>query len=248
MKNYLEVFYAQNDLVRGAAERITIHLGEAILSRGVAALALSGGSTPRSVYELLGSAEYRSRLNWNKVHLFWGDERCVPPYRPESNFRMVNESLIKSLSIPSQNIHRIVAERPPAEAASAYEKEIIGIFDLKAGEFPEFDVILLGLGDDGHTASLFPGTAALQEQRRIVTEVYVEKLMAHRITVTLPVINHAANILFLVSGRSKAEILQQVLGGPPGLYPAQMVHPIAGSLSWLVDQEAGAQLQTVSRT
>jgi 6-phosphogluconolactonase len=226
-------------------EKVVVCVEEAITAHGVASIALSGGSTPRSVYELLGTDEFRARIDWTRVHLFWGDERCVAPFLPESNFRMVNESLIRRISIPDENIHRILGERPPREAALAYEQEIRSLFDLQEGQWPAFSLVLLGLGEDGHTASLFPSTAVLQEEVRLIAEVHVEKLSTDRITMTLPLINNATTVICMVSGRSKATILRQVLEGDVVRYPAQMVNPLSGKLFWMADHEAASQLQTV---
>ncbi|MBM2841757.1 MAG: pgl, partial [Bacteroidetes bacterium] len=180
------------------------------------------------------------------VHLFWGDERCVPPDDPESNYRMVHEALLRHIGIPPENVHRIKGELDPALTAREYEEEIRRAFGVNENAIPRFDLILLGLGEDGHTASLFPGTSALQEKQRIVTEVYVEKLESHRITITLSVINNAFHVFFLVSGKSKAQILGAVLNESPVSYPAQLVRPVAGELQWLVDQDAASQLAMVS--
>jgi 6-phosphogluconolactonase len=245
MKGRLEVFGSVSELIRGVGEKVAVCIEEAIALHGVASVGLSGGSTPRSVYELLGSDEFRTRVDWTRVHLFWGDERCVPPFMPESNFRMVNEALIKRISIPEANVHRILGERPPREAALAYEQDIKALFDLQEGQWPAFSLVLLGLGEDGHTASLFPETPVIQEQVRLVAEVHVEELSADRITMTLPLINNAASVMCIVSGRSKAMVLRQVLEGDVVRYPAQMVNPVSGQLYWLVDQEAASQLQTV---
>jgi 6-phosphogluconolactonase len=245
MKGRLEVFASAGELIRGVGEKVGVCIEEAIATHGVASVALSGGSTPRSVYELLGSDVFRERIDWTRVHLFWGDERCVPPFLPESNFRMVNESLIRRNSIPEENIHRILGERPPKEAAHTYEQEIKSIFDLQEGQWPSFSLVLLGLGEDGHTASLFPSTPVLQEQARLVVEVHVEKLSTDRITMTFPLINNASTVMCIVSGRSKANILRQVLEGDIVRYPAQMIDPVSGKLFWLVDHEAASQLQTV---
>jgi len=242
-KHHIEVLQSPNDLVRVAAAKIARCLREATASRGIASVTLSGGSTPRSVYELLGSEEYEGSIDWARIHLFWGDERCVPPYMPDSNFRMVNEALIKRINIPAKNVHRIPAERPPGEAAQAYEAEVARLFNLKSGEFPEFDVLLLGLGEDGHIASLFPGSSALQETSRLFVDVYVERLMAYRITMTLPVINHGTSIIFLVSGKSKAAILREVFKEDVAIYPAQLIKPVKGKVIWFVDRDAASQLQ-----
>jgi len=243
----LEIHKTTHELIRAVAERIERHLIEAIAGRGVASIALSGGLTPKRVYELLASDEFRSRIDWGRVHLFWGDERCVPHFMRESNFRMVHEALLERIAIPERNIHRVATDLHPTEAARAYEAEITEFFGLKNGQLPEFDVLLLGLGEDGHIASLFPGTTVLNERSRLVAEVYVEKLTAHRITLTLPVINNAANVMFIISGKGKATILQNVLEQESLHYPAQMVNPIFGRLYWLVDSDAASLLQRVNR-
>jgi 6-phosphogluconolactonase len=179
--------------------------------------------------------------------VFWGDERCVLPESSESNYRMANEALLTRIPISPQNVHRIKAEQSPSKAAEEYEAEIQRTFELVDVALPRFDIVLLGLGDDGHTASVFPGTSALNEQERLVVDVYVEKFKAHRITLTLPVINNASHVLFLVSGRGKAAILRDVLQGHSLLLPAQHVRPSAGELHWLVDQDAASQLKTVQQ-
>ncbi|MCZ6777066.1 MAG: 6-phosphogluconolactonase [Ignavibacteria bacterium] len=245
MKGRLDVYGATPDLARGAAERITVLLNDAITSRGVSSFALSGGSTPRAVYEFLGSDEFRLRVDWNRVHLFWGDERCVPQSMLESNYRMVNEALLTKVSIRESNVHRIEGEQKPKDAAMAYEQEIKQLFELKKGQLPEFDVMLLGIGEDGHTASLFPGSAAIQEQTRLVLEVHVEQFSADRITMTFAVINNAVNVLVLVSGRSKASIFQKVLEEENHLYPAQLINPTSGHMHWFADIEAASQLRTL---
>ena len=182
------------------------------------------------------------RIDWSKVHLFWGDERCVPPSSPESNFRLVNESLLKQIAIPGGNVHRIRAERPPADAAHEYEGEIRGALALEGDQLPRFAIVLLGLGTDGHTASLFPATAGLTERGRLVTEVFVPQYEAWRITMTLPVINNAGHILFLVSGEGKAEILRKVIGEESSELPAQQVAPRSGLVEWYVDMDAASLL------
>jgi 6-phosphogluconolactonase len=205
------------------------------------AVALSGGSTPRALYELLGSAEYRERIDWRRVHLFWGDERCVPPNHAESNFRMVRESWLSKIQMPAENIHRMEGEKEPRAAAGAYERELQQFFAPQPGQMPRFDLILLGIGEDGHTASLFPGSAALDEQERLVVADYVQKLKAHRLTLTLPVINAAAQVMFLVSGASKADIVRRILRGSEAVeLPAARVCPANGSLTWLITGDAAA--------
>ncbi|MFY9979529.1 MAG: 6-phosphogluconolactonase, partial [Candidatus Sulfotelmatobacter sp.] len=190
-----------------------------------------------------------STLPWERMFFFFGDERHVPPDDLESNFRMANESLLSKVPIPAGNIFRVPSENPDASAAAeAYEKSLRSFFGLQPGEFPRFDLILLGMGPDGHTASLFPETAALQEKSRLVVANWVEKLKTHRITVTLPVINAARRVLFLVSGTDKAAALHEVLEGkqPAEKYPSKLVRPTNGKLIWLVDRAAASGLSAAA--
>lgn len=243
MNRQIQRFATASELQTSAACFIVHLLNEAIQIRGRGTLVLSGGSTPKAIYELLASEQFRSQLNWNHVHVFWGDERCVPPSHDDSNFRMTSEALLKKISIPDTNVHRIETECSPKEAAELYEKEIKTFFGLNDNQVPQFDVTLLGMGDDGHTASLFPGTAIVNETERLVSEVFVPKFNAHRISMTYPLINNSRSILFLVSGASKARILYDVLEGEPNRYPAQGVRPGNGTLYWLVDEHAAQQLR-----
>ena len=180
----------------------------------------------------------------NRVFLFFGDERHVPPTEPESNYRMVNESLLAKIAIPAGNVFRVKAENPDAKAAASdYEAQIQKFFELKPRDFPRFDLILLGMGPDGHTASLFPGSAALSEQSRLVVANWVAKFNTHRITFTFPVLNHAAEVLFMACGADKADMLHQVLESsnyPP--FPSQQVRPSDGQLLWMLDEAAAAKL------
>ncbi len=237
----IDRFATASELHHAAAVSIVRFLGDAVSHRGRATLCLSGGSTPKAVYELLAGEQ---SVDWAKVHFFWGDERCVPPTHPESNFLMASEAFLQKLSIPDANIHRIEAERPPAEAAERYESELRTFFGLMENEIPRFDVTLLGLGEDGHTASLFPGTTILNESKRLVAEVYVEKFKAYRISITYPLVNNSKVIMFLVSGSGKATILHEILEGEPGRYPAQQVQPTDGTVYWLIDEHAAYHLTT----
>jgi 6-phosphogluconolactonase len=178
------------------------------------------------------------------MHLFFGDERAVPPDHAESNFRMVKETLLANGRIPLANVHRIQAELDPQQAADLYEADLVKSFGLTPGQPPRFDLILLGLGTDGHTASLFPGTSALAEQRRWVCANWVPRLQSHRVTLTLPVLNAGAEVMFVVSGKEKAEVLRAVLegGGEGAKLPAQLVRPKSGRLLWLVDAAAASLL------
>jgi 6-phosphogluconolactonase len=232
------------DLNKRAAEEFIRLSGRAVQCAARFTVALSGGLTPRGLYELLASDSYKERIPWSKVHFFWGDERCVAPDHPDSNYRMAREALLARISIPVENIHRMAGEKEPAAAARDYENELKKFFHLADGALPRFDLILLGLGEEGHTASLFPGSAALAESKRMVAAHYVEKLKAHRLTLTLPVLNHGAEVVFLVAGSNKAEIVKEVLagGGVPPELPAARVRPFNGHLAWMVTRDAAALL------
>jgi 6-phosphogluconolactonase len=238
----IEILATAADLFHAAAEEFIRVARTAIGAQGRFTVALSGGSTPKALYSLLAS-NY-STFAWNRVFIFFGDERHVPPTDPESNYRMVQESLLSKITIPPENVFRVPAENPDAAAAAAdYESQLRKFFELKPNEFPRFDLILLGMGPDGHTASLFPDSAALEEQSRLVVANWVEKFKTHRITFTFPVLNRAAEVIFLASGADKAEILRQVLEGkssPP--LPSQTVQPSDGKLLWMLDEAAAAKL------
>jgi len=210
--------------------------------------ALSGGATPSSMFRQMAERGSLARLPvgfWSSVHFFWGDERDAPPDHPDSNYRLAWEALLGRIDIPEKNIHRIRAGSGPAlAAAAAYESELIQFFALHPGEFPRFDLIFLGMGDDGHVASIFPRSEALQERTRLVAAPFVAKLNSYRITLTLPVLNNAACIIFLIQGNDKAETLRRVLTEAlhPDQLPAQAIQPGTGELLWLVDQAAAAAL------
>ena len=238
----IEVLATPADLFRGAAEEF-VRLGRsAIGAQGRFAVALSGGSTPTNLYSLL--AENYADFAWARTFFFFGDERHVPPDHPDSNYRMAHEALLAKISIPAENVHRVRAENPDAAAAALeYEDELRRFFELEPGELPRFDLILLGLGSEGHTASLFPDSPALDQQSRLVVATRVAKLNTDRITFTFPVLNRAAEAMFLVSGAEKADIVRQVLRGastPP--LPAQRVVPDDGKLVWMLDEAAAARL------
>lgn len=237
-----KVFPDDRLLAEGAAEKMVALLNEALALHDFASLVLSGGSTPRNVYRILGD-RYHAWVPWERVHFFWGDERCVPPEDAQSNFRMAREELLDKLRIPSGNIHRIRGEKDPAVAAVEYEQELRNVVGGGDG-LPACDLVLLGLGDDGHTASLFPGTAAVAERIKLVTDVFVPELNAHRITITFPAINSAHTVLFLVSGRSKAATLKGVLEDRNQSFPATQVNPRSGNLLWFLDEGAASQLRS----
>jgi len=232
------------DLYERAAECLVKLANKAARDSGRFMVALSGGSTPKGLYKRLGLNVYQERVPWSKVHLFWGDERCVPPDHPESNYRTVREVLLSQLSMPAENVHRMRGEDEPVLAAVEYENVLRKSFQLSEGAAPRFDMVLLGVGEDGHTASLFPGSAALAESRRLVVAHYVGKLKAHRLTLTLPVLNNAAEIVFLVSGQNKAEILREIFANEGGTVtlPAARVRPVVGRVTWMVTQDAATGL------
>lgn len=229
-------------LAQAAAERFAQCAQEAIQKHGRFTVALSGGNTPKRIYELLATDPFRVRIEWSGVHIFFGDERCVPPEHPKSNYRMVAEILISRVPVPASNVHRIIGEGDPAGSAKDYERELKSFF--AGATWPRFDLVLLGMGEDGHVASLFPETAALDERNAWVMANWIERLGGFRITLTAPAINGAAHIIFLVAGAGKAARLSEVLNGPfdPSRLPAQLIKPTDGSLVWMVDAEAASQL------
>lgn len=245
----VEIFTDAQAVASAAREEFVRSAREAIAARGRFTVALAGGSTPKTLYGLLaeqGGALLGDRSVWERVHVFWGDERHVPPDHADSNYRMANEAMLSKVPIPPGNVHRIASEIADAgRAAEAYERTLQGVLHLPAGDRPRFDLVLLGMGPDGHTASLFPGTTALTETTRLVTSPWVDKLDTYRITLTAPVLNAAARVLFLVGGADKAETLREVREGDyePLRLPSQLIRPDAGELVWFVD-EAAARLLT----
>jgi 6-phosphogluconolactonase len=236
------------DLFQAAAEEVIRSATDAVAHRGRFIIALSGGSTPKNLYTLI-AANASATLPWNQMFFFWGDERHVPPESPDSNYRMAKEALLSKVPIPAANIFPIPAENADASAAAEiYEQTLRKFFAVAPGEFPRFDLILLGMGPDGHTASLFPETSALQEKSRLVVANWVEKLGSSRITFTLPLLNAARCVAFLVSGTDKAAALHEVLEGnaPAEKYPSKLVQPRDGKLIWFVDRAAASGLSTAA--
>ena len=236
----LKTYKDKQELAEAAARDFVERAQKAIEDTGRFVVALAGGSTPEATYEMLATEEYADRLDWSKVHVFFGDERSVPPDDEDSNYRMANEALLSH--VPVGSVHRMKGELHPDEAAAEYEEELREFFGTP-GRPPEFDLIQLGIGDDGHTASLFPNTPALDVTDCWVAQNPVPKLETVRITLTLPVLNAAKAISFLIAGEGKAEALREVLEGDadPYDYPSKFVQPV-GELNWMADQEAASML------
>ena len=233
-------------IAKRAAQELVQAAAEAVREKGSFSISLSGGSTPKALYSLLvGDAALRSQVPWDKIYLFFGDERHVPPDHPDSNFRMATETIISKAPLKTEQVVRIKGEYPDAEqAAREYEQSLQSYFKLKAGEYPRFDLLLAGMGNEGHTLSLFPGTKALHADGRIAVRNWVGKLYTDRITLTAQTACNAAEILFMVTGADKAPALKAVLEGPyePEQLPSQLLQPKDGKLLWLVDTAAGSML------
>lgn len=235
-----------------AADEFVARAAAAIKARGFFTVALSGGSTPKRLYQLLAersNASWHKIVDWNAVHLFFGDERAVAPDHADSNFRMATEAMISKIPIPPANVHRIKGEeKDAAKAAADYQQDLVDFFSSKkrtARGVARFDLVYLGMGADGHTASIFPGTTAVKEERAWVTAPFVAKFNTHRITMTAPVLSNAERILFLCAGADKAETLKAVITGPyrPDVHPCQLIRPADGALTWVLDPAAAKLVQ-----
>lgn len=240
-KNKLRVFSSVELLNRSAAELLVQIADEAVKARGRFLLCLSGGNTPKSLYALLSVNPYPDLIPWENTFVFWGDERCVPADDERNNAHEAKALLLQKTNLPSSHIFPVPVNLPPAGAANKYEQTLRDFFGQ---ESPCFDLILLGLGENGHTASLFPGTMVLREKSRWVQQVFVKEQQMNRITMTAPLINQAHHILFLVTGAAKAGILKAVLTEPfqPERYPAQLIRPEQGEVYWFADKHAAAGL------
>jgi 6-phosphogluconolactonase len=239
------IFHISNtpiELAQAASDHFIQQAKDAIQARGLFSVALSGGSTPKAMFECLAVPKTAAQLDWEKICVFWGDERCVPPENADSNYRMASETLLEKIPIPPQNIYRISGEMEPGEGALLYEHLLRNHFWDKS----YFDLILLGLGSDGHTASLFPGTAAIHEEQRWVIAHWIAKLATWRISLTAPIINLARQVTFLAAGENKAQVLAAVTQGPyqPEVLPSQIVQPTSGNLTWYIDSAAAKHLST----
>ncbi len=238
------IYPDKDTLSHAAAQHIVQIANESIVTHGRFTLALSGGSTPKMLYGLLGSEPYRSQIDWAQVEVFWSDERCVPPESEESNFHMAQEVLLNRVPLSPTQIHRMPADLPDRDAASRdYSLEIQKVFGTN--RVPSFDLLQLGMGPEGHTASLFPHQPSLHEQERLVMPVTVPKPPPPRLTFTPPLLNAASHVLFLVTGADKADAIQAVLEGPyqPDEYPAQIVRPTKGEVTWMLDTSAAEKLR-----
>ncbi len=246
MNTEIKILQNLDEISRTAVE-LFIEIGNrAISQNGKFTVALAGGSTPKSLYQLLTTDEFKNQLDWQKVFFFFGDERNVLPENDESNFKTANENLLKPLQISAENVFRWQTELEDAKKiAENYSKTIVKFFDLTKNEFPHFDLILLGMGDDGHTASLFPLTDALNETEKIAVSNHVEKLDTDRLTFTFPTLNNALNVIFLISGAAKSDALMEVLEGESQSekFPSQNVNPQDGNLFWLIDAPAAQFLK-----
>jgi len=237
MNKNIHAYPNKEKLVAATTERIADCMEQSIQKNGLCNMALSGGKTPGGIFSLLASNPYRDRLDWSRLHIFWGDERMVPPEHQDSNFRLVRETLLDHIKMPDENVHRMRGEIAPEEAAAEYAELLHDHFKDSP---PCFDLMLLGLGEDGHTASLFPETDAVEECEKHAVAVFVPKLDAWRVTLTLPVLNAARKILFLVSGKSKSKMVQRIMSNkqPAKEIPATMVNPQNGEIHWMMDSEA----------
>ena len=248
MAQHLNVTYrvypAPDALARAAAEHFAERVAQAVAKRGRARIAVSGGSTPKATFALLAQEPYSQQIPWDKVELFFVDERTVGPDDPDSNYRMVREQLLSKVPLAPEHVHRMEGELDPEEAAARYESLIRREFRLEGAEAPRFDVIWLGMGDDGHTASIFPHTEGVHERGRIVFANHVPQKNTWRISLSAPVINEALDVVFLIAGEAKAAPLERVLYGEPDPEetPSQLVQPRNGSLTFLLDEAAAAKL------
>ena len=245
MDRKIKIFQDISEMDQFAAKKVVTISKRLIKKTGRFTFALCGGNTPKSFYHLLTTDEFRNEIDWENVYFFLGDERDVSPMSDQSNFRMINEILFQPLDIPKTNIIRWPTEIINAEeVALNYQRALVKALELGQNEFPKFDLVLLGMGEDGHTASLFPKSKALTEEARMVVANYVEKYDSQRLTFTYPTINNSSNILFLIAGEEKAAALKEVLEGEQNItkYPAQGVNINSGTYFWLVDEKAGELL------
>jgi 6-phosphogluconolactonase len=239
-----QVWPTAAEMALASARMFAETVERAVATRGIARVAISGGVTPQTTFKLLAAAPFAATIPWNRLQLFWVDERCVAPEDPESNYGVSRELLLSKVPIPAANVFRMEGELEPEVAASRYESTLRNVLKLEGAETPAFDLVTLGMGPDGHMASLFPHTAGLDEMGRLVIANHVPQKEAWRISLTWPVINHAAEVVFEVEGPSKTDVLAEVLTGPrdPERLPSQLIRPANGKLLFLLDEAAAAKL------
>lgn len=244
MKGEIYLFNDIGELAGQLARDFSVAVGEKAAAGDSISVALSGGHTPKAFFEILAETPYREDIPWDKVIFFWGDERCVSPGNDESNYKMTNGALLSKIIIPSGNVHRVLGEDPPHNEALRYEEEIKEFVPAGRNGFPQFDWIFLGMGADGHTASLFPGAPTLEEKEKICVVATHPETGQERISFTFPVLNNAKRVSFLVAGDSKAPVLKEIMerGDNPLPYPASMVGPEEGVLEWYLDRAAAPEL------
>jgi 6-phosphogluconolactonase len=240
----LHIFKTADELSTALAEWIITYINDVLRRKDNFTIVLSGGSTPRKLHQVLASHPYRDRINWEKLHFFWGDERVVPFEDDRNNAKMAFDTLLNLVPVNQSNIHRMRTDIAPEASAHQYEKLLHEYFDNKPASF---DLVLLGMGDDGHTLSLFPGTEVVEEKTAWVKAFYLDAQTMYRITLTAPIVNKSAAVIFLTTGKNKAATLKQVLEGPlnPKTYPCQLIRPEHGSLDWFVDEAAASELKKI---
>jgi 6-phosphogluconolactonase len=245
-----QVWPTAAEMAKASAEKFAETVEAAVAKRGVARLAISGGSTPQATFKLLAAEPFVSRIPWDKLQLFWVDERCVGPDSPESNYGVARDLLLSKVPIPAENVFRMEGELDPEVAASRYESTLRNVMKLEGAETPAFDMVTLGMGPDGHTASLFPNTEGLNELGRLVIANHVPQKDVWRVSLTWPVINHASEVVFEVEGPGKTDVLAEVLTGPrdPDRLPSQLIRPANGKLLFLLDEAAAAKLPPAEAT
>ena len=235
----LHIYKNTGDVIDALAKWIISYVSHTLKKQDRFTIALSGGETPKALYQLLATDAYRNKIDWSKMHIFWGDERVVPFSDESNNARMAFENLLNSVAVPTENIHKMHTDILPELAAKSYEEILHQYFDTASNSF---DLVLLGMGKDGHTLSLFPSSPLLPGQQHWVNSVYVEDQKMYRITLMPSIVNKACSIIFLVTGIEKAKVLKAVLHGSPGQYPAQLIQPVNGQLHWFLDEEAAGEL------
>ena len=239
MNNAIHQYRTVSEVNKGLAEWLVTDIEQVLHNQDRYTMALSGGSTPKSFYELLAK-EYASKIDWAKVHVFFDDERYVPFTDERNNAAMVDRALLQHINIPAGQVHYMQTDVSPLESAKVYEALLHQYFD---GQPHTFDLVLLGMGDDGHTLSLFPGTDVVNERSKWVSEVLIDDADNYRITLTEPVVNKSAKVIFLITGQGKAQMLQKVLNGPANQFPSQLIQPVSKNLMWFIDDAAGMNLQ-----